>query len=98
MRNTPTPSNPKAGRKTPPATPLLALLRELKTAERRAEFARACGTSVNYLYQLGTCARTSCRVGLARKIADASAVFARKYGTPVLTVEAVSTMCLGCGA
>lgn len=86
-------------RKAPPRTPLLNILRLLANPKRRDEFARLAGTSQNYLYQLGTCARTSCRIGLAKSIADASLVMARKYGTPVLTLEEVASMCggEGCG-
>lgn len=97
MRNNASPNPRAGGRKTPPATPLLALLRDLKTAERRTEFALLCGTSVNYLYQLGTCARQSCRVPLARRIVLASEVMGKKYGTETLTLEKISTMCAECG-
>ena len=90
MRTSPT---TPGGRKNPPATPLLALLRELETAKRRQEFATLAGTSVNYLYQLGTCKRCSCRVGLAQKIAAASLRLNKKYDTAVLNTENVMTMC-----
>lgn len=98
MRNKTThPAKPK-GRKSPPVTPLLSLLRTLETPEQRAHFAARCGTSVNYLYQLATCKRTSCRVGLAKRIAEASSEMALLYGTPVLSLEVVSTMCAECVA
>ncbi len=79
-----------------PLTPLLALLRQLGTAERREEFAQMAETSVNYLYQLGTCRRVSCRPALARRIAAASEVFAKRYRTSVITFETVLTMCAAC--
>jgi hypothetical protein len=80
-------------RKNEPAAPLLAILRDLETKGKREEFARLAGTSVNYLYQLGTCKRKSCRVSLAKQIADASVEMNLLYGTPVLTLEQVAMMC-----
>ena len=82
--------------KSPAQTPLLAILRALDTAEKKAEFAQVAKTSVNYLYQLGTCRRVSCRPVLARSIAAASQVMAMRYKTPVLTFETVFTMCATC--
>lgn len=76
-----------------PKTPLLAVLRQLETLERRDEFAALAGTSRLYLYQLAICSRRSCRTDLANRIADASVVMAKKYGTPVLTTEGLGSMC-----
>lgn len=77
----------------PPATPLLDILRQLDSAAKRKEFADLAGTSVAYLYQLAGCARRSCRTLLAKGIADASVVMNERYGTPVLTMSEVATMC-----
>ena len=77
----------------PPATPLLALLRQLETADRRQEFADLAGTSPAYLYQLATCQRGACRSPLAKGIADASVVMRRRYGTAAITMETLAGMC-----
>lgn len=77
----------------PPATPLLALLRELETDDRRRTFAALTGTSVDYLYQLATCQRKSCRAPLAKSIADASVVMSRKFGTVIVTMDELAVMC-----
>ena len=77
----------------PPATPLLDILRQLGTAEKRKEFADLAGTSVAYLYQLAGCARRSCRTLLAKGIADASVVMHERYQTPIVTMSEVATMC-----
>lgn len=79
--------------RTPPTTPLLQVLRELEAGGRREEFAKLAGTSTNYLYQLATCKRKSCRATLAKQIADASVEMSLRYGTPVLSLETVATMC-----
>lgn len=84
-------------RKNSPRTPLLQVLRQLETKERRDEFAALAGTSRLYLYQLSICSRKSCRADLAKRIADASVVMAEKYGTQVLTLEGISTMCADSG-
>ena len=83
-------------RKNTPRTPLLAVLRQLETDDKRDEFATLAGTSRLYLYQLSICSRRSCRADLAKRIADASLVMHEKYGTQVLTLEGVSTMCAEC--
>ena len=83
-------------RKNTPRTPLLVVLRQLETDDKRDEFARLAGTSRLYLYQLSICSRRSCRADLAKRIADASVVMHEKYGTPVLTLEVISTMCDEC--
>lgn len=83
-------------RKNQPKTPLLAVLRQLATDDKRDEFAALAGTSRLYLYQLSICSRRSCRADLAKRIADASVVMAEKYGTQVLTLEVISTMCAEC--
>lgn len=83
-------------RRNQPKTPLLALLRELANDERRAEFAALCGTTHIYLYQLAICSRKSCRADLAKRIADATVVMCEKYGTQVLTLETLATMCAAC--
>ena len=83
-------------RKNSPRTPLLAVLRQLGTDDKRDEFAGLAGTSRLYLYQLSICSRRSCRADLAKRIADASVVMHEKYGTQVLTLEGLSTMCASC--
>ena len=85
-------------RKNQPKTPLLAVLRQLETDDKRDEFAALAGTSRLYLYQLSICSRRSCRADLAKRIADASVVMNSKYGTQVLTLEGLSTMCADSGA
>ena len=83
-------------RKNSPRTPLLAVLRQLGTDDKRDEFATLAGTSRLYLYQLSICSRRSCRADLARRIADASVVMAEKYGTQVLTLDVLCSMCAEC--
>ena len=83
-------------RRNAPKTPLLAVLRQLETDDKRNEFAALAGTSRLYLYQLSICSRKSCRADLAKRIADASVVMAEKYGTQVLTLDGLSTMCASC--
>ena len=80
-------------RKNLPRTPLLAVLRQLETDDKRDEFAGLAGTSRLYLYQLSICSRRSCRADLAKRIADASVVMAEKYGTQALTLEIICSMC-----
>lgn len=77
----------------PPTTPLLAILRQLGSDDRRDEFARIAGTSSAYLYQLAGCKRGSCRARLAKGIADASVEMHARYGTDTITVDALATMC-----
>lgn len=74
-------------------TPLLLVLRQLENSTRRQEFADAAKTPVNYLYQLGSCQRASCRADKAKAIADASVTMNLLYGTDVLTVDTIATMC-----
>ena len=83
-------------RKNTPRTPLLHVLRDLATDDKRNEFAALAGTSRLYLYQLSICSRRSCRADLAKRIADASVVMAQKYGTQVLTLEVICSMCAEC--
>ena len=83
-------------RKNTPRTPLLHVLRQLGTDDKRNEFAALAGTSRLYLYQLSICSRRSCRADLAKRIADASEVMHERYGTQVLTLEGLSTMCTEC--
>ena len=83
-------------RKNQPRTPLLAVLRQLETDDKRDEFAALAGTSRLYLYQLSICSRRSCRADLAKRIADASVVMGAKYGTQVLTLEVICSMCAEC--
>lgn len=79
--------------KTPIVTPLLTILRQLETADRRAEFALLAGTDANYLYQLGSCQRRSCRAPLAKAIADASLLMSQKYGCNTISMDELATMC-----
>lgn len=83
-------------RKNTPKTPLLHVLRQLATDDKRDEFAALAGTSRLYLYQLSICSRRSCRADLAKRIADASVQMAKKYGTQVLTLEVLCSMCAEC--
>ena len=83
-------------RKNSPLTPLLHVLRQLATDDKRDEFAALAGTSRLYLYQLSICSRRSCRADLAKRIADASVVMSQKYGTQVLTLEIICSMCAEC--
>jgi hypothetical protein len=83
-------------RKNTPRTPLLHVLRQLGTDDKRNEFAALAGTSRLYLYQLSICSRRSCRADLAKRIADASVVMAEKYGTQVLTLDVICSMCAEC--
>lgn len=78
--------------KTPPRTPLHSILRHLSPAQR-AEFAAISGTSVNYLYQLALCHRSSCSSTKALGIADASSKMAAKYGSLSLAVADLARMC-----
>lgn len=74
-------------------TPLLAVLRQLENDARRQEFAARAGTTTNYLYQLGSCQRVSCRANTAKGIADASVHMNLLYGSDVLTLDTIATMC-----
>lgn len=76
-----------------PTTPLLAILRQLATDERRDEFAAKAGTSTAYLYQLAGCNRGACRTRLAKGIADASAEMNLLYGSDTITMEQLAVMC-----
>ena len=77
----------------PPTTPLLTILRDLGSADKRQEFAVMAGTSVAYLYQLASCARGSCRTRLAKGIADASVEMSKRYGTEPVTLDTLASMC-----
>lgn len=77
----------------PPTTPLLQILRQLGSADKRQEFAKLADTSVAYLYQLGSCARGACRTRLAKGIADASVEMNKRYGTDIVTMDTLATMC-----
>ena len=85
-------------RRSDPKTPLLELLRVLETDKRREELAVLADPSVNYLYALPPCTRGACRSRLAKGIADASVRLSKKYGTPVITMEQLATMCPAPGA
>lgn len=65
---------------------LLTLLRAL-TVEQRADFAARCGTSPNYLYQVAGSEPANPRASLALAIEDASRLFNKRYGTPIVTVR-----------
>lgn len=77
----------------PPTTPLLAILRQLDTDARRDEFASLAGTTTGYLYQLAGCNRSSCRNKLAMGIEQASRVMNARYGTDVITMQELASMC-----
>lgn len=75
-------------------TPLLALLREC-SPEERDQLAAQAGTTVNYLYGLGTCKRESPNARLAIGIEDASRRLNKetKGRTRIVTVRELATMC-----
>lgn len=74
-------------------TPLLQVLRQLGNDERRGEFANLAQTKTNYLYQLASCKRASCSAKKAVAIAAASVQMSLLYGSDVLTVGDIATMC-----
>lgn len=80
--------------KTEAKTPLLTILRELENDARRDEFAALAGTSRLYLYQLAGCHVGSCRMQLGKKIADASVKMHSKYGSSVITLDQLASMCV----
>lgn len=77
----------------PRSTPLLALLRELETDDKRQEFAMYAGISVLYLYQLAGCHRKSCSAFKALEIENASINMNMMYGTRIVTMAELATMC-----
>lgn len=81
-------------RKNEPKTPLLALMRAL-TPDQRAQLAEESGTSVSYLYSLGSCQRDTCGSGLALQIEKASERMCVRTGglTPIVTMKELATMC-----
>lgn len=79
--------------KTDTTTPLLLILRALENDARRDEFAALAGTSRMYLYQLAGCHNRACRSSLAMGIADASLKMNEKYGSPVITMHQLASMC-----
>ena len=81
-------------RKNDPKTPLLALMRKL-TPEQRVQLADDAGTSVSYLYSLGSCQRDACGAGLALQIEKASEKMCERTGgeTPIVTMRELATMC-----
>lgn len=83
-------------RKNTPKTPLLDILRQLGDKPKRDEFAELAGTSRIYLYQLAICSRVACRSDLAKRIADASVIMNQRYGTPVVTLDVLASMCSMC--
>lgn len=74
-------------------TPLLAVLRQLGNDDRRKEFADLANTKVNYLYQLASCKRASCSAAKALAISAASVAMSAQYGSDLLTVGQIATMC-----
>lgn len=81
-------------RKNTPKTPLLALMRSLTPAQRTT-LASDAGTSVSYLYSLGSCQRGTCGSGLALQIEKASERMCESTGgaTPIVTMRELATMC-----
>lgn len=81
-------------RKNSPQTPLLALLRAL-TPEQRTTLATEAGTSVSYLYALGSCQRAACGSPKAAAIQAASEKMheATDGLTPIVTMQQLATMC-----
>ena len=80
--------------KSAETTPLLALMRACNAAQRE-QVASWAGTSVSYLYALGSCSRGACRSALAASIEDASKKMNRVTDgkTPVVTMRDLATMC-----
>lgn len=74
-------------------TPLLDLLRNLGTIERREEFAMLAGTSRMYLYQLAGCYTRACRTDLALAITKASVAMNEKYQCGYIDMHTLATMC-----
>lgn len=81
-------------RKNEPQTPLLALLRALDTEQREA-LALLAGTTVSYLYALGSCQRGACRSDLALAIEKASESMCERTGgqSPIVTMAELAQMC-----
>lgn len=81
-------------RKNDPKTPLLALMRSLTPAQRQ-QLADDAGTSVSYLYSLGSCQRGTCGSGLALQIEKASEAMHERTGgaTAVVSMRELATMC-----
>lgn len=81
-------------RKNEPKTPLLALMRSL-TPEQRTKLALDAGSSVSYLYALGSCQRDTCSSALALRIEKASERMCERTGglTPIVTMRELATMC-----
>lgn len=80
---------------TYPITPLTLWLRAA-TPEQRERAAQLAGSTVNYLYQLGGCARGSrLSADLAFRIEDALQVLHKESGgkLPLVTARELSTMC-----
>lgn len=75
-----------------PKTPLIALLRALDD-DQRDLLAEWSDTSLSYLYALGSCSRKQCRVNKALQIQEATKRLNELYGTPVVTIEELATMC-----
>jgi hypothetical protein len=69
----------------------MALLREL-TPEQRGMLADKAGTTVNYLYHVSACSRQP-RVGLAKRISEATTWANKRWGTPVITLDDLASMC-----
>ena len=78
------PSEPP-GVRMPKVTPLLRFLRALTTEQREA-FARACGTTVGYLYQLAAQPEPNPRLRLAFALAAESRRIHRKVHADPLTL------------
>ncbi len=81
-------------RTSEPKTPLIALLRAL-TPDQREQLAADAGTTVGYLYALGSCTRQACRADLASRIADATVKMSKrtKGVTAAIDVATLGTMC-----
>ena len=78
-------------RQAEPKTPLMALLRQLDDVQRAA-LADKARTTVSYLHHIAGCAREP-RVRLAHRIAQASEWVNKRWGTAVITLEQLATMC-----
>lgn len=67
-------------------TPLLRFLRALD-ADQKVQFAAACGTTYNYLYQLAAQHEPNPRLRTAKAMVEESRKYARKAMTPPLTYD-----------
>lgn len=68
-------------------TPLLTFLRAFLDRQDRVEFAKRCGTSEVYLYQLAAQPYPNPRLRLAKALVRESKLLSRRLMTPALTLD-----------